>query len=354
MNRIKTLLVVFLFINYGFAQVGSEYIFKNDWEKSGLKGKVKSVKTALRDINDKRWDVDLFLKYNPVLHNYYSQDHYDQELFLREFNTYGIMTAYSDDRKSNLNEEFKENSIFKFTIDSTDFGIKQQMAKQYDFPFTMNANRTHTVDDSKQVDRYNYKVENQKITEELYFDEYSSNEFPKEENPKFDRRTLFFYNPNGQIIKKQIIIPEDEYNDNSTKTYYNQQIFNGNTLNVNYAYNDAGQLVKMTVYKKKEFLYQETYKIKNNKVIEMEKLVDSKPTHNEFDSNKVVYQYDDFGNVTAMTSYDNDVGEEILIAILFDYTLDNANNWTQCKIYVNQKSEIPDVIAERKIEYYKN
>lgn len=354
MNKIKTLLLVFLFINYGFAQVGSEYIFKNDWERSGLKGKVKSIKTALRDINDKRWSSDLFLKYNPVLHNYYAADEYDRELYYKKFNTYGMITERSDKRISNLSEEFEKGQVFKFQIDSVDFFNKQKMALQCSFLFGMNPNRTHTYDDSKEEMKYQYKIENQKITEELYFNDYISEEFPKEDSLKFDRRTLFFYNPKGQIIKKQIIIPLDVYNDHSTETFYDREIYNDNTLNVTYVYDDGNQLVKMTVYKKKEFLYQETYKIKNNKVIEMEKLVDSKHTHNELDSNKVVYQYDDFGNVTAMTSYDNDVGEEILISILFDYTFDNTNNWTLCKMYVNQKNEVPDAIAERRIEYYKN
>lgn len=116
MNKIKTLLLVFLFINYGFAQVGSEYIFKNDWERSGLKGKVKSIKTALRDINDKRWSSDLFLKYNPVLHNYYAADEYDRELYYKKFNTYGMITERSDKRISNLSEEFEKGQVLNFKL----------------------------------------------------------------------------------------------------------------------------------------------------------------------------------------------------------------------------------------------
>lgn len=354
MNRTITSLLFFLFVNYGFTQVGSDYMFKNDLEKSALKGNIKSIKTVLKDISEEREDSNLFFKYNPVLHNYDAKDEYDQELYLKEFNTYGIMTAYCSERKLDLNNTFDKNSIFKFVIDSTDFVIKQQMKKQYGFPFAMNINRTYSYDDTKTIYTYEYKIENQKITEELYFEEYISPESPKEEHPKFNRRILFFYNANGRLVKKQIIIPGDEYNYQNTETYYDQQINKGNTLDVTYLYNDAGQLVKMTVYKKKVFLYQETYKIKNNKVVEMEKLVESKQTHNDFDSNKVVYQYDDFGNVTAMTCYDNDVGEEILSSILFDYTFDDRGNWTICKMYVNQKNKVPDAVAERKIEYFKN
>ncbi|RZJ53620.1 MAG: hypothetical protein EOO44_07925, partial [Flavobacterium sp.] len=92
MNRIKTLLLVFLFVNYGFAQIGSEYISKNDWEKFGLKGNVKTVKTALKITENDLWNSDLFYKYNPVLHNYYTTDEYDDELFYKKFNSYGVMT----------------------------------------------------------------------------------------------------------------------------------------------------------------------------------------------------------------------------------------------------------------------
>ncbi|MDQ6529515.1 hypothetical protein [Flavobacterium sp. LHD-85] len=354
MNKIKTLIVVLLFINYGFSQVGSEYIFKNDWEKFGLKGNVKTVKTAIKVSNDERWNSNLFYKYNPVLHNYYATDEYDRELYYKKFNTYGMIIERSDKRISNLNEEFEKGQVFKFQIDSVDFFNKQKIASQCNFLFGMNPNRTHTYDDSKEEIKYEYKTENQKITEELYFNDYSSDEFPKEDTLKFDRRTLFFYNPKGQVVKKQIIIPLDQYSSHSTETFYDREIFNDNTLNVNYTYNDQGQITKMTIYKRKEFLYEEIYKIENNKVIEMEKHIDSENTHNEFDSDKVVYKYDDFGNVSSMTSYDNEVGEEILISILFDYTFDSKNNWTLCKMYVNQKNAIPDAVAERKIEYYKN
>lgn len=345
--------MVFSFINYGFAQVGTDYVFKNDWEKYNLKGNVKTVKLALKITNDKLWEKNLFLKHNPLFYNYDAKDDYDRNLFFQKFNTYGIMTEHAGKEISNLNEEITEGNILKFEIDSIDFISKQKMAKQYNFLFELNPNKSHSYKKSKTTQKYEYKIENQKITEELYFEEYTSEEFP-EETPKLDRKTLFFYNSNGQITKKDIIIPKDEYNDHKTETYYDQEIYNDNTLNVNYLYNETNQLVSMTINKKKKFIYQETYKIENNKVIEVEKLVESKYTHNEFDTNKAVYKYDDSGNVRTLTYYDNNVGEEVITSIKFEYTFDKNKNWILCKMYLNEKSETPDAIAERKLEYYNN
>jgi len=353
MNKTKTLLLVFLFINYGFAQVCSEYMFKNDWEKYNLKGNVKALKLALKITNDKLWEKNLFLKYNPLFQNYDAKDDYDRNLFFQKFNTYGIMTEHAGQEISNLNEEITQGNILKFEIDSIDFINKQKIAKQYNFPFELNPNKSHSYKKSKTTHKYEYKIENQKIAEESYFDEYTSEEFP-EETPKLDRKTLFFYNSTGQINKKDIIIPEDEYNDNKTETYYDQEIYNGNTLEVHYVYNKKNQLIKITVYKNKEFLYQESFMIENDKLIEMEKLVESKYTHNEFDTNKTVYKYDDSGNVTNLTYYDNNVGEEVITSIKFEYTFDNNKNWILCKMYLNEKSETPDAIAERKVEYFNN
>ncbi len=106
----------------------------------------------------------------------------------------------------------------------------------------------------------------------------------------------------------------------------------------NYKYDDSGNMTESSSDNGFGTLYK--YDDKN-------RLVEESNYTPRGTSNRSEYAYDDFGNVTERKYYD--AKDNLIVTMVFEYTYDSKNNWTEC---ATTENGIKSEMKVRKIAYY--
>ncbi|MFK8271843.1 hypothetical protein [Capnocytophaga canimorsus] len=320
----KRILSLLLFVFSAFLWGQS----KNDTEKVGLKGKVKSVEITLYQAFEENGSVK---KKAPLEQGIYDEFRLNQFRLLHRlgaikhfvdflgqiipcyitYNQDGNITtlvAYpKTDREYHKSFQYKDNQIIKQQTHDSEGTILEITSYEYD-----SQNRlTKEVFENKRNDggviwKYRYNDKNQ-ITESDYYDIDGT----------WMGKEIYEYE-NGNLVRK--ITRND-----------NGQPF----VTASYTYNSEQKLIRIDFEAKNNFTHLSTFTYNENYLSEEKMLIGN--------NNGILTKYNNNQEITSQITLSTN--EEII----FQYTYDDKENWITMTTFEFGK---PSRIVERKIAYY--
>lgn len=209
------------------------------------------------------------------------------------------------------------------------------------------------------------------VDRKIYFDEHGNmtRKLGYKANGNLWGWTDYAYDKQGRLVE------EWEYDQDGNESVYYSYSYNqegklqlqkSEMIQCSYLYDEAGWLVQEKVYSAMDsstVLKQYKYDKQGNKT--EEKLTNEqngetyycwsykynskgqKSEEKRSDSQRLVYSYDDKGNIASQTEYDGQ--GQALASWTYEYEYDEQGNWTQRIDYLDSK---PQKIVEREYSYY--
>jgi uncharacterized protein RhaS with RHS repeats len=281
------LLLSFIFFNLNPADK------KTDWEKAGLKGKVKSSSEKVYAIKkNKRRELIRSHSYE-----------FNEKGYILSNRDGDTLTDYHYDEKGSLTEEVSDSFLTRYQYDKN--GIKVEEIKY-------GENESVIKEISYRYDNHGYLIEQITKTgsdKEVLTNQYNSNGNLVEQVIIFNHDTpgknTYTYDDKGKMIKLKMFngtYTDYQYDINGNliqEITFNRDgsvVMNGNRqLKITYQYNNNGKLIK-----KSDYMSNDSYKYdKNgNKVEELKSLVNGYNL-------KYIYDYDNVSNIKMIKAFNN-------------------------------------------------
>lgn len=358
-SSIKIRIICFLAITSPFCNA-QENTLEVDKTVS-LKESVKSVHSFYSFIKQ---DISPIVKYRIFLGNDVGSDG-DYE-----FNKEGFLikkTAFLKFKKNNY-EMDPTKKIYVYEYDPNDFNPKKDLFSYFKIPKIIDINCAVKINhaiktglesnakdskintnwfNTKEQNQYQYKIEDNKITEEkIYKTSPSKIIFNSPLEKDLYVIKTFIYDSTGNLIQCNFEYKTVNYLYALALDYFTN--FCGS--NLKFYYDDKNKITKTTLNNDRETLVSETYTYDpTGSYIQKKHRVGKQ--YNLYPSDEIEFTYnenDDLLEVHFIT--EDEINQPA--NRYYEYEYDNHKNWIKCKMFLEGNKNDVTAILERKIEYY--
>lgn len=195
-----------------------------------------------------------------------------------------------------------------------------------------------------------YEIKNQQLLKMIEFDTLIYHD--KKIGKLNIVQTGYVYDSNGNVVKRTLKKKDDENDKGIAKNqFYQEQSFDDIKEEKSIFYYDKqNRIQKVQSFRNRKFHYQEFYFFNSEgKIASIER-------HGVFDSGyekickkRMIYTFDDKGNINKIEFYDNDFGIQLMNTYVFEYVYDDKENWSSAKL-IADGNEI--AVFKRVLNYY--
>lgn len=372
----KILILTCLILNISCFSQSSENnshkILKTDLIDENLKGPVKSYNLTVKYL-------DLRNKNNNG--NRIATPKGDDENVFVEYNKYGLMTSsllgiYND---SLVLEPMESRNLIDYKYNEYDLIYKSKFSIPHNYPPMLTQQFYHIF--PNRSDYYNYDQKYAPVVNEVYAMNYDEDKntltdvvFFRESHHKNDLKANdnevtnykniknkwhYEYNSLGQLKKIKI---ERKINLGFIIKYFKHQI-KSYSPEITFEYDKQNRLIKYSVFdidKKEEigyvaYSYDPKYEFVESETIYQKYSGEYYLSNVHYYTLKYNKQGDLIANLLQVELKDEQLvrKEQLYLDKFYEYNYDENDNWTECKIRVNNPTSEISAIMNRKIEYFK-
>lgn len=357
-SSIKIMIICFLTITSSFCNAQENIL---DVDKIvNVKDSVKSVHSFYSFIKQ---DISPIVKYRIFFENDVgSDDNY-------EFNKEGFLikkTVFLKFKKNNY-EVDSSKKIYVYEYDSNDFKPKKDLMSYFKIPKLIDINCAVKINhaiktglesngkdskmntywfNTKEQNQYQYKIEENKITEEKI---YKTSPSEKIFNSPLEKDLYiiktFIYDSTGRLIQCNFDYKTVNYLYALALDYFT----NSCGSNLKFYYDDKNNIIKATLNSARETLVTETYTYDATRTFIQKKHRIGKQ-YNLYPSDEIEFTYNENGDLLEVHFITKDEINQPTNRY-YEYEYDNHKNWIKCKMFLEGNKNDVTAILERKIEY---
>lgn len=352
----------------------SHSLVQTSWDYYNLKGKVNElITTFVRNY------PDTLPKKIIAQYEYQNNLEYLEETATGRFlfDKYGFLEKrfrrYKDSLyMTKILGNSRDKDIFVYKYDSIDYKKKREILGYKYLPPIYSPNYisvNKTSVSNKELKNatpeylfytYKYDLKNSLAVEEKsYITNKSLEEMSEiEAEKRINKRIINHRKSDGHISKQTIYNSENIPSDGFRTIFIDHLktlIPDKAKVEYYYLYDNQNRITEVKLLVNESRLWQENYFYRPNeeRPFKLDRFIQSEGTYGWFLTDNATEWYNEFGDITKAIDFD-DSGNAIRTRF-YDYKYDNQNNWIECSMYLEGKSERtekPTIVAHRTITYY--